>query len=152
MTRTSRRAPVRLGWIAVGVLGLSGCGASSGPTRAGFLAQANGVCQRANGQVAAAGQAKTPADVMREGPVVIAIEQRALAQLRAIQPPSSLRADYRQLLGDLGQLTVHVGELLAAARAQSTAAANQAAVASEQIQTQITQIATRDGLTQCAKG
>ena len=132
--------------------GAGGCGSSSQLSRADFVKQANAICKRVNDQLAAAGQAKSAADVQRIGPTVIAAEQRGLSDLRALKPPSSLAADYRRLVADLSQLTASAGKLLSAAKANDTAAAQTAASAAQQTQSEITALAGRDGLAECAKG
>jgi hypothetical protein len=137
---------------AILVAAAAGCGSSSGPSRAGFVKQANAICKRVNDQIGAAGQAKTVADVQRIGPGIIAAEQRGLADLRRLAVPSSLARDWRRLQSDLAQITVNAGRLLSAAKANDTATAQTVANASQQTQSEVTAIATRDGLGECAKG
>lgn len=98
------------------------------------------------------GPAQSAADVQRIGPRVIASEQRGLADLRSLRPPVSLRADWQRLLADLTTLSANANRLLAASRANDTATAQQIANASTQVQAEITSVAGRDGLTDCAKG
>jgi hypothetical protein len=131
---------------------VAGCGSSSGPSRADFVKRANAICKRVNDQIATAGQAKTVADVQRIGPAIIAAEQRGLADLRRLRVPASLTRDWQRLQSDLAQITSNAGRLLSAANAHDSSTAQTVANASQQTQTEITTIATRDGLGDCAKG
>ena len=133
------------------VVPLSGCG-SSGPSRADFVKSANAICKKVNDQIGAAGQAQTAADVQRIGPGIVAAEQRGLTSLRALHPPAGLTHDWQRLLADLSQITGNAGKLIAAAKANDNATAQSVATASQNTQTEITDIADRDGLTECAKG
>jgi hypothetical protein len=129
----------------------AGCG-SSGPSRADFVKRANAICKRVNDQIATAGQARTVADVQRIGPAIIAAEQRGLTDLRRLPVPASLARDWQRLQSDLAQITVNAGRLLSAANSHDSSTTQTVANASQQIQTEITTIATRDGLGECGKG
>ena len=138
--------------LAVAATGVAGCGSSSRLSRADFVQKANAICKRVNDQLAATGKVTSAADVQRVGPGVIAAERRGLSDLRALKPPADLAADWNRLLGDLSQLTTDAGKLLSAAKANDTAGAQTVAAASQQTQNEITALAGRDGLADCAKG
>ena len=145
------RPPLALALAFVPLIAVAGCG-SSGPSRAQFLTRANAICRQVNNRVSAQGQAKTAGDVKRMGPAILVIEHRGLSQLRALAVPAALASDWRLIMRDLGQLTDNVARLVTAASLLDTPAAQQAATDSERIQTQISRVAGRDGLKECAKG
>ena len=132
--------------------GAAGCGSSSPPSRADFVNKANAICKRVNDQLAAAGTAQTAADVQRIGPGVLAAEQRGLSDLRSLKAPTGLASDWKRLLADLSQLSTNASKLLSAAKASDNATAQRVGAASQQTQSEITALASRDGLSECAKG
>lgn len=127
--------------LAVAVA-VGGCGGSSGPGRAHYIAQANQICAQARTQaapliqqLAATVSSPTAASERRAAPSVEKLEaigQSYLAQLRALKEPSADHAAIERFLTPSGQVIDAIGQAASALKSGDTVTA---LAALQQIQT-----------------
>jgi hypothetical protein len=141
---------------------LAGCGGSGdGPslTRAQLIARATPICQQTINRATEAGKtlaaATSPAAELRtlatSAPALAAVQSRAVAQLRKLNPPASLARDWRSLLAGLQQLAEGTARIGADARTEGIRAVEAVAAAGRAPRTRILAIGARDGLGICAR-
>jgi ribosomal protein S18 len=146
------RAAVAVATIALAV-GAAGCGGSDEPERltsAEFRQQANAVCSRVNAQLA---RIAYPTDVAAFRAWVAernSVQERGIAQLEAITPPTATNVSFDSLQAALANANRSIQEsaerLMARDRAGMQAASDRAA---EQ-QRKVVAVATKLGLRDCA--
>jgi hypothetical protein len=150
--------PRRVGAGALGLVlcllgaGAAGCGGSSTLTHAQLVSKANAICRAKNAQVSALGKPTTLSGLQHALAVGIPIAQQAENQLRALKPPSSDAALFRDTLSlDAQALTVDRQAEQAAGAGKATSF-RQLLQQATTISTQARSKASQLGLTDCAQG
>jgi hypothetical protein len=121
-----------------------------GPSEISFIAKADAICRRTHERVAAVGKVTSPTTIKRLGPAIISEEKQGISSLRTLTPPSSLSTDWQTMLSDLDRLTVDANKIVIAVKINRNAAAQQAFMDSGQVQSKLSQTATKDGFKDCA--
>jgi hypothetical protein len=137
--------------LALGAVLMAGCG-GSGSSTSDFVARADAICKRVNDRIMALGRPTTTAQLLKIGPSAIAYEQQALSQLGALKAPSQLSADWQKILADLMHLTGDATSLVAAVKANDNATEQKLVADSGKVQLEVTALASKHGLKECAKG
>lgn len=163
--RRVRRAKPITAVAVSGLLALAGCGGSSGPSKAQYVAKADAICTTAHTQTApliqqvaaagaslASGGAGAASGARRLASVVQRLHDVAaagLAQLRALRQPSGDHAAIERFLTPLASVVDAIGQ---AATALGSGQAPQALALLQQVAPVAQQVASAAqayGLTQC---
>jgi hypothetical protein len=158
MSRTLRLAPM----VVVIAVAIAGCGGSSSATntKAQLIAQADPICKQVALKRAAANKAveKVGSSTTKElqvlarlAPPIAAEEHAAVAQLHALKAPTSLEADWQQLLAGIGQLADDTTEIAAHAKSNDLKGVESVTSSGRKLREQLTAIAKRDGFTYCGR-
>lgn len=98
-------------------------GASGDPTQVQWIASADAICKRIDGELAAA---KPAGSSLKDTISVVsrhaAIERKGLSELRALTPPASLARPWHLLLGYRGRLARELTILLRDTKSRNVAA------------------------------
>lgn len=87
----------------------------------------------------------------RVAPGVASFEHQAVGRLQALIPPSSIKADWQQILAGMQQLADDNTQLTSYAQAGNVKAAELLVSASRLLRRRLAAIAARDGLTYCGR-
>jgi len=148
-----RSAFMGSGLLAVAVaVALAGCGGSSTLTHSQLVSQANAVCRTKNAQVSALGRPTTLAGLQHALALGIPIAEQAETRLRALKPPSSDAAAFRQTLALDAQALAVDRQAEQAAGAGNAARFRQLLQQATSISDQARSRASALGLTDCAQG
>jgi hypothetical protein len=125
----------------------AGCG---GGGNGDFKAQAKAICKRYNAKITALGTPSSPADIPQYVEKAVPLIQQGVAELRALEPPQELAADYNRML-DETEKAIPAARALGQAAAKSDAAGVQKALKEGNAANQNSdRLATKIGLTECA--
>ncbi len=144
MTRRPRN------WIvfALAAASLAGCGGSS--NRA-FIAQADAICKRVNGELAAATPAgKSAKELIQVVPRHAALERGALNELARLAPPSALSGSWRAMLADRQKLADALVELGRAVGRNERATVERLTASKKRLHEAMRKAATSAGFKDCA--
>jgi hypothetical protein len=137
-----------------------GCGsANRGLTRNALIAKADAICSRIDAEAAAA-SSRIHVRHTPDGPrqafiqaatATLPISDRGLAQLRVLEPTSSLRADWNRFLEDVRKENAAGHALLQDARSLNTIAAAEVQQTLRGAQLDLESVSTKDGFSVCGK-
>lgn len=133
-------------------VGAAGCGGSSTLTHAQLVSQANAVCRTKNTQVAALGNPSTLAGLQHALALGIPIAEQAETKLRALKPPASDAATFRDTLALDAQALAVDRQAEAAAGAGNVTSFRRFLQQATSISNQARAKASQLGLTDCAHG
>ncbi len=148
-----RSRAVTLAAIAAAAVAVAGCsGGGGGDDRLSkdeFIAQADAICKEANEKLDALGEPASFEEVASLAGDAIAIQEDAIAQLRALEPPAEDEATLNEAYALLDR-QVEVGRQIQEAAAAGDAAKIEELVAEiEPIDEEADQIAADYGLEEC---
>ena len=151
MTTTRRLAGASITAAAIFV---AGCGSSASGTlsKADFQKQANAICKSYNAKIGALKAPSAMSDIPAYADKAVSLTNDALTQLRDLKPPKSLQGDFDKYLGYGEEVKKLAEGLKAAAVKNDQKALQRASDAGSRNGKASDQIATRLGLTECAKG
>jgi hypothetical protein len=143
----------RVAILAVLAVGLAGCGSSSSSSSSGispaaYRASANKICATMNANITAL--PKSTASTIAGLDKLLAAGEAALAQLKAITPPSSISARVGSWLGLVTQSGSTATKLVAAAKSADKSQIQQLSAASATLNSQSNAAALSLGLPACA--
>ena len=148
-----RRASL-LAIVLVAALALAGCGGGGGKTalsKAEFVSQANAICKDFQARIDKLGAPSGVEDLVTLAGKAIPISEEGVAGLRALQPPAELQVDVDAWLATGDVNVAKLKELLAAAKKKDLAAISKISDAGQANSDQAKQLASKLGLTECAK-
>jgi hypothetical protein len=136
------------------VVASAGCGGGGGQgddrlTKEEFIAQADAICKEANDKLDALGEPANIEEVATFAEDAIAIQEDALARLRALKPPAEDEATLNEAYALLDQQVELGRQIVTAAEAGDVAAIEEIVAQGEPINDQADQIATDYGLKEC---
>ncbi len=147
--------------VAASAALLAGCGSSDGPplTRAQLIARATPICQqtinRAREAEKTLAAASSPSALLHAlaatAPALAAVQSRAVAQLRDLNPPAALAHDWQSLLSGLQRLAESTAQIGADAKTKGIGAVKGAAAAGRGTRSKVLAIGARDGLAVCGQ-
>jgi hypothetical protein len=153
MTSPGRATARRVGaLLACGGVLLAGCGGGSGSSSRDFVAKANAICKQVNDKIKALGQPTSVAQIEQIGPAAVAAERAGLHQLSTLVPPSEASADWQKIVAGLTHLSANASAALAAIKTNDSAAVAKLAADDNKVRTQVTALATKRGVKECAQG
>lgn len=123
-------------------------------TRAQLIAAADRVCARANARIAKpgpAGNTGSNQEVAQNAQEIAGYDRAEVAGLRALVPPAELANDMRQIVAGFQGYANDVGTLGTDVQANDNASIQPLIASAKKLHEQVTAIAKRDGLTDCAK-
>lgn len=126
---------------------------AAGPGSAAFIARADAVCRRLNGQLAATAphQGEAPAALARNALQHAALERRTSSELGKLPPPRALARDWARIVADRRTLAA---DLVTLARALSSGQSSQTIgvlALKSATHKAMSAIAEHDGFADCAK-
>ncbi len=122
------------------------------PSSAQFIARADTICRRLNGELAATKSSNgTPAGIVQVVPRHIALERNALSELVRLVPPSSIARDWQGILSDRKALADQLEALVRAARRNDDATLKTLVSTKRQAHATLRDAATRIGFKDCAE-
>jgi hypothetical protein len=149
-----RRASL-LAIVLVAALVLAGCGGGGGGktalSKAEFVSQANAICKDFQARIDKLGAPSGVEDLVTLAGKAIPISEEGVAGLRALQPPAELQVDVDAWLATGDVNVAKLKELLAAAKKKDLAAISKISDAGQANSDQAKQLASKLGLTECAK-
>jgi hypothetical protein len=129
----------------------SGSTTSAALSKEDFLAKANAICDTINTQIKALPEISTAADLLSTGPKEVALAENGIAQLKALEPPDSLKTQTSQYFANLDQQATISTKLITAFKNKDSQTLAQAEAAAKTNQSQGHTQANGIGLTRCAK-
>ena len=142
------------------LLTAAGCGgASQGLSKSELIARADAICARTDAQAAKASARITISHTpdgprqafIRAAQATLPIDDRGLAQLRALQPPSVMASDWKRFLADVQKEDAAGHALLQAARSQNTISAAETQQTLQAAQLDLEAVSTKDAFNTCGK-
>jgi hypothetical protein len=144
------RPAIILAVVAAVVAGCGGDGGSDRLSTAEFRQQANAICGEFDAKIAAIGAPTSPEDIPEFVEKGIPLIQQGLAELRALNPPEELEADYNRMLDETAKAIPAARKLADAAAKQDAAAVQEALQEGEEADAESDRLATKLGLDRCA--
>jgi hypothetical protein len=132
---------------------IAGCGGGENSDRlsaAEFRQQANAICDKYDAKIAAIGTPTSPEDIPEFVEKGIPLIEQGLAELRALNPPEDLEADYDRMLDETAKAIPAARKLADAAAKQDAAAVQEALQAGNEADAESDRLATKLGLDRCA--
>ena len=142
------------------LLTAAGCGgASQGLSKSELIARADAICARTDAQAAKASARITISHTpdgprqafIRAAQATLPIDDRGLAQLRALQPPSVMASDWKRFVADVQKEDAAGHALLREARSQDTISAAETQQTLQAAQLDLEAVSTKDGFSTCGK-
>jgi len=120
-------------------------------TSSGVVVKADTICRRVNNELAAAPPGVLASQIARSAPRNAAVEQRAIAELNGITPPTAVASDWRKMIAYRQTLAEELLKLANYAKVNDTRSMQALAVSKERVHQKLSALATRDGFKDCAQ-
>jgi hypothetical protein len=136
--------------LALGGLLLAGCG---GLSKEELVAKANAICQKAESDFDKVKQPSSLSDpdaASKYFDQLVPIAEKQLTDLRALEPPDEIKADYDAFVAANDKFVKQLKELVAAAKAKDAQKGVQLASDLQTTAREATEKARAAGLTKCA--
>lgn len=148
-----RRAPL-IALVLAAALAVAGCGGGGGKTalsKAEFVSQANAICKDFRARIDKLGNPSSVEDLITLAGKAIPITEEGVAGLRALVPPAELQSDVDAWVATGDVNVAKLKELLAAAQKKDLTAISKISDEGQANSDKAKQLASKLGLTECAK-
>jgi hypothetical protein len=144
------RLPSALAALALG-LALSGCGSTKPLTRAQLVSHANALCTQVQTKMKHVGTANTVQGLAHIAHKLAGFEQQQLESMKQLKPPTSLGADWKQMIEGAEEVAEDAGSLSTDVQLKKKKAAIEQLKQIGTVEKRISPIAKRDGFTSCTQ-
>ena len=148
--RPAARLLIALAALALGIA-VAGCGSTKPLTRAQLVSHANALCTQVQTKMKQAGPAKTTQELAQLADKLASFEQHQLESMRKLKPPSSLAADWKQMIEGAEEIAEDAGTLSTDVQLKKEKAAREALQRIGNVEQHIPPLAKRDGFTSCTE-
>ena len=129
---------------------LAACGGGDRLSEDEFREQANGICAEYNEKIADLGNPTSPEDIPEYVERGIPIIEEGIAELRELNPPEEMEADFDRMLDETEKTIPAARQLSEAAADQDAEAVQEAISQGQESDAETDRIATELGLDECA--
>jgi hypothetical protein len=133
---------------AASSLGLAACGGDT-LSRQELTTKADAICQRAKAELQKLDEPKTIGDVKQLADAAVEVNERAAKDLKALEPPDAVAADYAKAMKNIDKQTDLARRLGTAAEKQDTAGIQRIAADGQRLDAEGDRLAKNIGLKEC---
>jgi hypothetical protein len=124
----------------------------SGGATAQLISRADAICARANAEIAAAKpESASTSEIIRLTPGHVALERKALSELRGMSPPAPLQAAWRRILANRTTLANQLEALVTDAKSNNGTAIKALTAAKARVHKILLETAQRAGFKDCGQ-
>lgn len=129
---------------------VAGCGGGDRLSKSEFQQQANAICDKYDKRIQALGSPTSPAEIPEFVEKGIPVLEQGIDELRALNPPADLEADYDRMLDETEKAIPAARKMADAAKKNDAAAVQEAIQEGQRADNASDQLATKLGLSGCA--